>query len=123
MTFLALAFLDNAFAVPDFSPETFYSLKVLPGQGQLPIPWKAEKEDMYIFRAVEITEFGPQISKCEHFQYSHFYRDLIEIGELTGFEHPLGSRWMRRGNGEGLNSSGECPPQFLSIYAKRNRVW
>jgi hypothetical protein len=38
MTFLALAFLYDAFAVPDLTPESLYSLKVPIGQGQLPLP-------------------------------------------------------------------------------------
>jgi hypothetical protein len=38
MTFLALVFLYNAFAILDLTPKLLYSLKVPIGQGQLPLP-------------------------------------------------------------------------------------
>ncbi|OCK73115.1 hypothetical protein K432DRAFT_430744 [Lepidopterella palustris CBS 459.81] len=103
-TFLSLAFLYNAFAAPDLTPERFYNLKVLPGQGQQPLPWKDEMEDVYLFRKSVRTALEAELSS-DHLPYSTLRPRLLKVGEVTGIGLPVGAYCFRRGNGEALDSS------------------
>ena len=81
MTFLALAFLYDAFAVPDLTPESLYNLKVPTGQGQLPLPWKDEMEDVYIFLKSVRTAVGAELSN-EHLPYNSLRDRLLRLTSL-----------------------------------------
>ncbi|KAJ9644078.1 hypothetical protein H2199_003946 [Coniosporium tulheliwenetii] len=104
-TFLALAFLDQAFAAPDLtSPEQLYSLNVLPGQNQQPLPWREEMEDVPLFRKSERTAHGIELSS-DTLPYSTLRPRMRALGEVTGIELPVGAYCFRRGNGEALDNS------------------
>ncbi|KAJ9646989.1 hypothetical protein H2199_001975 [Coniosporium tulheliwenetii] len=104
-TFLALAFLDQAFAAPDLtSPEQLYSLNVLPGQNQQPLPWREEMEDVPLFRKSERTAHGIELSS-DTLPYSTLRPRMRTLGEVTGIELPVGAYCFRRGNGEALDNS------------------
>jgi Protein of unknown function (DUF3435) len=101
-----LAFLSDAFAAPDLTPESLYSLKVPPGQGELRMPWKDEMEDVYVFRKSVRTEFGVELSDAQ-LPYNILRTRLLKVGELTNFAFPVGAYCFRRGNGEALDSSSK----------------
>jgi len=120
-TFLSLAFLYDAFAAPNLTPKSFYNLKVLPGQGEQRMPWKDAMEDVYLFRKSVRTAFGVELSD-EHLPYNALRTRLLKVGELTGFALPVGAYCFRRGNGEGLDSSGKFPKGKSSLITNNNLV-
>jgi Protein of unknown function (DUF3435) len=101
-----LAFLYDAFAAPDLTPESFYNLKVLPGQGEQRMPWKDEMEDVYLFRKSVRTAFGVELSDSQ-LPYNALRTRLLKVGELTNFALPVGAYCFRRGNAEALDSSSK----------------
>ncbi|KAK3060831.1 hypothetical protein LTS18_007591, partial [Coniosporium uncinatum] len=87
MTFLSLAFLRKAFAVPDLTPKRLYNLKVPAGQGQQLIPWNDEMNDTCVFRKLNRTALGVEFSD-DHMPYSTLRPRLLNFGEVTGIALP-----------------------------------
>jgi len=118
MTFLSLAFLRKAFAVPDLTPKRLYNLKVPAGQGQQLIPWNDEMNDTCVFRKLNRTALGVEFSD-DHMPYSTLRPRLLNFGEVTGIALPVGSYSFRRGNGEALDSSSTSSVSSLSCHSQQ----
>ncbi|MCJ1473139.1 hypothetical protein MMC13_001790 [Lambiella insularis] len=106
ISFLTLAFADDAFAAHDLtSLEILFRLGVLSGQKQQPVPWKEGKLKTPIFRRSLQTVSGNRISPDEFWTTGVLHSRMVTLGNITGIELPTGAYTFRRGNGESLDNS------------------
>ena len=103
---LSLAFADEAFAAPALTgPEELTKLCVPPGLHQLPVPIKSSKGEVSLFRRLERTRHGTDVSQ-DNAATDQWFRDTLRrLGDITGFELPVGPYCFRRGAGEAFDSS------------------
>ena len=105
---LTLLFADQAFAAPGLTgPEELFRLRVPLGLNQQPVPIKDSKCGIPIFRRLEADVYGLQVSSTAAATDNWLRGQLVNLGEVTGFELPVGPYCFRRGNGEALDSSSK----------------
>ncbi|ODA78130.1 hypothetical protein RJ55_06734 [Drechmeria coniospora] len=102
---MALAFCDNAFVNDISGPQSFYGLVVPPNQDRIRILWKEEWLKRPVFRDVEDTENGSQISLNKPLGYAKERRHLVRLGRSIGIEKQLEWYDLRRGSGKKLNEA------------------
>lgn len=108
---LSLAFLDDAFAAPTLTgPKELAKLRVPPGLHQLAVPIKTSKRETPLFRRLERNRYGTVVSQDKPATDQWFRDTLRRLGDITGFELPVGPYCFRRGAGEAFDSSS----QYLS---------
>ena len=110
---LALAFCDNAFVNDLAGPQSLYSFVVPPSQDRIRVLWKKEWLKRPVFRDIEKTANGPQISLDKPLGYYSEQQRLIRLGCLIGIEKQLEWYDLRRGSGKKLN--GTCLPHILAL--------
>lgn len=101
---LSLGFADGAFEGLA-GPEDLFQLKVLPGLNQQEVPIKKSKMDWPLFRGLRSGQNGHEVSETERVTDKWLRDRMKHLGEVTGFDLPLGPYCFRRGNGEALDSS------------------
>ena len=107
---LSLAFADEAFAPPNLTgPEELFRLRVLPDSGKQRLPIKDEKAELPLFRRLESTVHGLQVSRVARATDNWLRESMAKLGAITGFELPVGPYCFRRGAGEALDSSSASP--------------
>lgn len=117
ITVLSLAFSDQAFAAEELSePGHLFRLRIHVGLNQLELPWKTSILDTPLFRHVEPCSRGHRVSHERCATDNWVRKQMKALGEVTGFELPVGPYCFRRGNGEALDSSSEficrAPPDW-----------
>ena len=96
---LSLVFSDQAFAAPDLTgPEQLFCLRVPPGSNQqeLPIPIKDTMAEVRLFRRLESTVRGLQVSPVATMPDNWLRESMGKLGAVTGFELPVGPYCFRR---------------------------
>ena len=101
---LGLLFADDAFAVPDFSPEELFKLRIPSGKRELRIPIKQSKAELPLFRRTMRTVHGLKASH-EVVTENWLRERLKQLGAITNFDMPVKPYCFRRGHGEALDSS------------------
>ena len=115
---VSLLFGDQAFATPGLTgPEQLFGLRVPPGLNQQPVPIKDSMSGVPVFRRLESTVYGLRVSRTAAATDDWLRGQLASLGEVTGFELPVGPYCFRRGNGEALDSSSES---LLSLAWRRS---
>ncbi|KAF2486406.1 hypothetical protein BDY17DRAFT_321204 [Neohortaea acidophila] len=112
---LSLGFADGAFEGLA-GPEDLFQLKVLPGLNQQEVPIKKSKMDWPLFRGLRSGQNGHEVSETERVTDKWLRDRMKHLGEVTGFDLPLGPYCFRRGNGEALDSSS------LISDSQRNKI-
>jgi hypothetical protein len=107
---LSLAFADEAFASTDLTgPEELFRLRVLPDSGEQRLPIKDEMAEVPLFRRLERTVQGFQVSEDAGATDTWLRESMAKLGAITGFELPVGPYCFRRGAGEALDNSSASP--------------
>ena len=82
-----------------------FQLRVPPGLNQLEVPIKNSKMEMPLFRSLERSHRGNEVSDTTKITDKWLRERMKYLGEVTGFALPVGHTCFRRGNGEALDSS------------------
>lgn len=98
MSFLTMAFADDAFAPHNLrSPADLYRVVMPPDKRFVPIPFKEKVMDWPVFR----SESGGPISSAS------IQNQLTQLGQATGFREVLTTYCIRRGTANAIH--GESP--------------
>ncbi|OQV11319.1 hypothetical protein CLAIMM_15173 [Cladophialophora immunda] len=101
---IVLAFDDKAYAPPDLvSPQQLFRLKVRPGQGRQPIPWKREMLAIPVFRRTLRCREGFVLSPDKPLTYGVYHPSVVRLGEALGFVEILKTYCLRKGQGNNIN--------------------
>lgn len=100
---MALAFCDDAFLNNIEGLQDLYNLVVPYDSDRIRLLWKKEWLKRPVFRDVEATEDGIQISANRALDYSKERQHLIRLGRAVGIEKQLEWYDLRRGSGKKLN--------------------
>lgn len=104
---LSLAFANEALAGLT-SPEQLFQLRVPPALNQQEVLIKNSKMEMPLFRSLKRSHRGNEVSDTATITDKWLRERIKYLGEVTGFELPVGPYCFRRGNGEALDSSSMC---------------
>ncbi|KAJ6443703.1 hypothetical protein O9K51_04882 [Purpureocillium lavendulum] len=102
---MALAFCDDAFLNNIEGPQDLYNLVVPYDSDRIRLLWKKEWLKRPVFRDVEATEDGIQISANRALDYRKERQHLIRLGRAIGIEKQLEWYDLRRGSGKKLNEA------------------
>lgn len=118
---MALAFCDNAFLNDLDGPQRLYSFVVRPGQDRIRIIWKEEWLKRPVFRGIEDSEHGIQISLDKALTYQKERKHLIRLGRSIGLEKLLEWYDLRRGSGKKLNGTHPFRTMLTAFYSLSHR--
>ncbi|KAH8107672.1 hypothetical protein BXZ70DRAFT_912040 [Cristinia sonorae] len=103
MSFLTLAFLDNAFA--DVStPEEIFDPKIRPVRGHI-LQWKPEMMAVNVLRTEELVKKSWKVSDTQALPYSTYIRHLTYLSLKAGFVRMVKPYDTRRAMGEAVNEA------------------
>jgi hypothetical protein len=107
---LGMLFKARAFKSPSIDcPESLYSLKVLKGLNEQPLPLRDEMNDEFIFCEAVREAQGVRIARELQLSSGSVRYRMKVGGEITGFGQVLKPYNLRDGSAKGLNESGKWP--------------
>lgn len=115
---LALLFRHRAFRAENLNnnPHALADLDIYEGEHELPLPLKAEFDDVYVFRRAEQDPAGGfTMSESQHISSSMMTAWVKRIGELLGFEYTTICYSLRYAAGNNLD--GTSPHGISKLLA------
>ncbi|CZS92472.1 uncharacterized protein RAG0_03051 [Rhynchosporium agropyri] len=113
---LGMLFKARAFKSPSIDcPERLYSLKVLKGLNEQPLPLRDEMDDEFIFCEAVDEAQGIRIARDLQLSSGSLRYRMKVRGEITGFGQVLKPYNLRDGSAKALN---ECPDVSDSLQNK-----
>jgi len=105
-----MLFKARAFKSPSIDcPERLYSLKVLKGLNEQPLPLRDNMNDEFIFCEAVREAQGVRIARELQLSSGSVRYRMKVGGEITGFGQVLKPYNLRDGAAKGLNESRKCP--------------
>lgn len=98
-------FADNAFSIPELTPEHLFQLDIRPGCKSLEVPIKEEMAELCIFRQYKRTATKCMISS-ERLPYSTLKAHMKDVGEITGFKDVAKPYCLRYGAANAFDKDG-----------------
>ncbi|CAG8976664.1 hypothetical protein HYALB_00002180, partial [Hymenoscyphus albidus] len=120
---LGMLFKIQAFKSPSIiSPEKLYSLEVLDGTNEQPLPLKEELDDNFIFCQAVREAHGVRIAhKVQVTSDSVRYRMKIG-GQITGFAAVTGPYKLRDGAAKALNESPDVSESLQNLILQHSSI-
>jgi len=110
-----MLFKARAFKSPSIDcPERLYSLRVLKGLNEQPLPLRDEMNDEFIFCETVREAQGVRIARELQLSSGSVRYRMKVGGEITGFGQVLKPYNLRDGAAKGLNESRKCPVLYNS---------
>jgi hypothetical protein len=103
-----IVFADEAFAAPSLTCSSQLStLDIRPGNQQLPLDFKPDMLDVFVFRKSVKTGYGYETSPTERLSYANLLSLMKEIGLILGLLDPTRPYCLRYNAANEFNKSSK----------------